>query len=116
MSKWLALAETPEKETTPCDNSTDGDKTQPQGEKRASVPFCLLSHREQGKNQSGSETHGQALNSSTPDTDAFEERAAIAEFDGELSRDDAEQLAAQFQGYDNVVAFWSAFREPRAQN
>ena len=46
-----------------------------------------------------------------PDTDAFEERAAIAEFDGGLTRDDAEQLAAQCQGYENVVAFRAAKKD-----
>ena len=40
-----------------------------------------------------------------PDLEIFEERAAICEFDGGLSRADAEQLAAECQGYDNVVAF-----------
>ena len=43
-----------------------------------------------------------------PDTDAFDERAAIAEYDGGLSRADAEDLAAQSQGYANVVAFKAA--------
>ena len=43
-----------------------------------------------------------------PDTDAFEERAAICEYDGGLSRPDAEQLAARGQGYENVVAFRAA--------
>ena len=38
----------------------------------------------------------------------FEERAAICEFDGGLTRDKAEQLAAQCQGYSNVVAFKAA--------
>ena len=45
------------------------------------------------------------VRSENPDTDAFEERAAIAEYDGGLTRADAERLAAQGQGYDNVVAF-----------
>ena len=45
---------------------------------------------------------------SVPDTDAFEERAAIAEFDGWLSRSEAEELAVQCQGYNNVVAFRAA--------
>ena len=40
-----------------------------------------------------------------PDTDAFEGRAAIAEYDGGLKRADAEDVAAQCQGYENVVAF-----------
>ena len=40
-----------------------------------------------------------------PDTDAFEERAAIAEYDGGLTRADAEKIAAQCQRYDNVIAF-----------
>ena len=43
-----------------------------------------------------------------PDTDAFEERAAIAQYDGGLSRADAEDLAAQCQGYENVMAFRAA--------
>ena len=45
-----------------------------------------------------------------PDTDAFEERAAICEYDGGLSRVDAEDLAAQCQGFDNVVAFRAAIK------
>ena len=44
----------------------------------------------------------------TTDTDAFDERAAIAEYDGGLTRADAEDLAARCQGYDNVVAFKAA--------
>jgi hypothetical protein len=41
-----------------------------------------------------------------PDIDAFEERAAIAEYDGGLSRSDAENLAAQAQGFANAAAYW----------
>ncbi|SFU21896.1 hypothetical protein [Sedimentitalea nanhaiensis] len=41
-----------------------------------------------------------------PDIDAFEERAAIAEFDGGLSRRAAEDLAAQAQGFANADAYW----------
>lgn len=33
------------------------------------------------------------------DRDAWEERTAIMEFDGGLSREDAERLAAQAQGF-----------------
>ena len=47
-------------------------------------------------------------NRATPDLDAFEARAAICEFDGGLTRADAECLAAQCQGYENVVAFRAA--------
>ncbi len=43
-----------------------------------------------------------------PDLEIFEERAAICEFDGGLSRADAERLAAECQGFDNVVAFRAA--------
>ena len=43
-----------------------------------------------------------------PALDAFEERAAIAEFDGGLSRADAEDMAAKSHGYDNVVALRAA--------
>ncbi|NKW71794.1 hypothetical protein HGD85_02175 [Rhodobacteraceae bacterium R_SAG10] len=42
------------------------------------------------------------------ETELFEERAAIAEFDGGLTRADAEQLAAQCRGYENVVALRAA--------
>ena len=50
----------------------------------------------------------QKTSPNSADIDAFEERAAIAEFDGGLTRSDAEQLAARSQGYDNVVAFKAA--------
>ena len=43
-----------------------------------------------------------------PEVELFEERAAICEFDGGLTRADAEQVAAQGQGFDNVVAFRAA--------
>lgn len=41
-----------------------------------------------------------------PDIDAFEERAAIAEYDGGLTRSAAEDLAAQAQGFANADAYW----------
>ena len=41
-----------------------------------------------------------------PDIEAFEERAAIAEYDGRLSRSEAEDLAAQAQGYANADHYW----------
>lgn len=41
----------------------------------------------------------EAAHSPAPDLDAFEERAAIVEFDGGLSRGDAERIAAQDQGH-----------------
>ena len=50
------------------------------------------------------------MNRVPPDVEIFEERAAIAEYDGGLSRADAEQLAAQSQGFENVVAFKAAQR------
>lgn len=48
-----------------------------------------------------------------PDTDAFEERAAICEYDGGYSREHAEDLAARSQGYNNVVAFRAAQQKLR---
>ena len=45
-----------------------------------------------------------------PDLEIFEERAAIAEYDGGLSRADAEQVAAECQGYENIIAFKAAQR------
>jgi hypothetical protein len=92
MSRWLALAETPDITSTPCDNLTEPDKTQPVHENRGFVTYCQLSHGNDCKPQ-------------RPDIDAFEERAAIAEFDGGLTRREAEHLAAQSQGFHNVVAF-----------
>ena len=47
----------------------------------------------------------------TADTDAFQERAAIAEFDGGLSRTDAPRLATEMQRYDRV----SVFRAPQTK-
>ena len=44
--------------------------------------------------------------SQPPDIDAFEERAAIAEHDGGLSRSEAEDLAAQAQGFADADAYW----------
>lgn len=41
-----------------------------------------------------------------PDIDWFEERAAIAEHDGDLSRGDAEDLAARAQGFDDADDYW----------
>ena len=41
-----------------------------------------------------------------PDIDAFEERAAITEYDGGLTRLQAEALAAQEQGFASAGAYW----------
>ena len=55
-----------------------------------------------------SETVALPIRSETPDIDAFEERAAIIEFDGGLSRSHAELLAAQAQGYVSPAALVAA--------
>jgi hypothetical protein len=41
-----------------------------------------------------------------PDIEAFEERAAIAEYDGGLTRKAAEDLAARAQGFEDAQAYW----------
>jgi len=41
-----------------------------------------------------------------PDIEAFEERAAIAEFDGGLTRAQAEDVAAQEQGFISAAYYW----------
>lgn len=41
-----------------------------------------------------------------PDIEAFEERAAIAEYDGGLTRQQAESLAAREQGFASARAYW----------
>ncbi len=46
-----------------------------------------------------------------PDIDAFEERAAIAQFDGGLTRKQAEDLAAQRQGFADADAYWAWLAE-----
>lgn len=41
-----------------------------------------------------------------PDIEAFEERAAIAEYDGGLPRHQAQNLAAQEQGFATADEYW----------
>lgn len=41
-----------------------------------------------------------------PDIEGFEERAAIAEYDGGLSRSEAENVAARGQGFADAQAYW----------
>ena len=41
-----------------------------------------------------------------PNIEEFEERAAIAEFDGGLSRREAEEVAAQDQGFISANYYW----------
>ena len=46
-----------------------------------------------------------------PDIDAFEERAAIAQYEGGLTRKQAENLAAQAQGFNNADLYWQWLAE-----
>ena len=46
------------------------------------------------------------MSSLLPDIEAFEERAAIAEYDGGLSRRQAEDLAACAQGFTSAAHYW----------
>lgn len=41
-----------------------------------------------------------------PDIAEFEERAAIVEYDGGLSRSEAENVAAKDQGFSGTDAYW----------
>ncbi|KKN15220.1 hypothetical protein LCGC14_0988240 [marine sediment metagenome] len=41
-----------------------------------------------------------------PNIEEFEERAAIAEYDGGLSRSEAEDVAAQDQGFISAKYYW----------
>lgn len=41
-----------------------------------------------------------------PDIAEFEERAAISQHDGGLSKRAAEDLAAKAQGFENAEAYW----------
>ncbi len=46
-----------------------------------------------------------------PDIDAFEERAAIMQHDGGLSRFEAEDRAAQAQGFRNASHYWQTLAD-----
>lgn len=46
-----------------------------------------------------------------PDIDEFEERAAIIQYDGGLSRSRAEDLAAQAQGFRNADHYWQVLAD-----
>lgn len=46
-----------------------------------------------------------------PDIDAFEERAAIMEYDGGLSRFRAEDRAAQAQGFRDAEHYWQVLAD-----
>lgn len=46
-----------------------------------------------------------------PDIDAFEERSAIAEYDGGLSRKQAEDMAAKAQGFRDADHYWQVLAD-----
>ena len=46
-----------------------------------------------------------------PDIDAFEERAAIAQYEGGLTRKQAEDLAAKAQGFRDADHYWQRLAE-----
>jgi len=46
-----------------------------------------------------------------PDIDAFEERAAIAQYDGGLTREAAEDLAARAQGFRDRDQYWETLTD-----
>ena len=46
-----------------------------------------------------------------PDIDAFEERAAIMQYDGGLSRSRAEDMAAQAQGFRDASHYWQVLAD-----
>ena len=52
-----------------------------------------------------------AVMSLVSDIDAFEERAAIAQYDGGLTRALAEDLAAQWQDFAGAEAYWAWLAE-----
>ena len=104
MSRWLAIARSGcEITEPPPDIRTKPDKTP---EMQPEVGFCQVVSNCPVAVEEKVEA---------PDLDAFEERAGICEFDGGLSRADAEDLAAQSQVYENVVAFRAA-RHRRASD
>ncbi len=46
-----------------------------------------------------------------PDIDAFEERAAIIQYDGGLSRSRAEDQAARAQGFRDASHYWQVLAD-----
>ena len=46
-----------------------------------------------------------------PDIDAFEERAAIMQYDGGLSRSRAEDEAARSQGFRDAAHYWQVLAD-----
>ena len=46
-----------------------------------------------------------------PDIDAFEERAAIMQYDGGVTRSEAENRAAQAQGFKNAEHYWQVLAD-----
>ena len=103
MSRWLALAETAKDNPDPLpDNRTKGDKSPVS---HLQVAFCrvLSGCPVEVKETDASAKSEYSRQLDNPDTDALEERAAIADFDRGLARDDAAQPAAQCHGYENVV-------------
>lgn len=42
-----------------------------------------------------------------PNIEEFEERAAICEYDGRVTRKQAEDAAARDQGFDDAADYWS---------
>lgn len=101
MSRWLAIAKSGRENTEPLpDICTKPYKTR---EMQPEVGFCqVVSNCPVGVEET------VEVPADAPDADAFEERSAIHEHLGELSRADAEDLAAQSQGYLNVVTFRAA--------
>jgi hypothetical protein len=51
------------------------------------------------------------MSNPVPDIDAFEERVAIAEYDGGLTRKQAEDLAAQCQGFRDADHYWQTLAD-----
>jgi hypothetical protein len=47
----------------------------------------------------------------TPDIDAFEERAAVMQYEAGLPRAVAEDRAAQEQGFDDAGHYWKALAD-----
>jgi hypothetical protein len=46
-----------------------------------------------------------------PDIDAFEERAAIIQYEGGVTRSKAEDLAAQAQGFRDAEHYWQVLAD-----
>lgn len=112
MSRWLDIARKyQESSVFSPDTPTKGDKS---SELHPGTPLCQVLSGCRVNNQNSmarpkdDDSRSGRCRQTVPDSDAFEERTTIVEFDAGLPRKQSKDLAAQAQSYANVIDFWAA--------